>query len=52
MLGTLKMEVKSEMLIEAVKRMKKEEREVFLEETNATMRALLTSLQSSFLLQP
>ena len=36
MLGTLKMEVKSEVLIEAVKRMKKEEREVFLEDLLAS----------------
>ena len=36
MLGTLKMEVKSEVLIEAVKRMKKEEREAFLEDLLAS----------------
>jgi len=36
MLGTLKMEVKSEEIIEAVKRMKKEEREAFLEDLLAS----------------
>ena len=42
MLGTLKMEVKSEAIIEAVKRMKKEEREAFLED-------LLASISSEYL---
>ena len=36
MLGTLKMEVKSEAIIEAVKRMKKGEREAFLEDLLAS----------------
>ena len=37
MLGTLKMEVKSEAIIEAIKRMKKEEREAFLEDLLASI---------------
>ena len=37
MLGTLKMEVKTEAIIEAVKRMKKEEREAFLEDLLASI---------------
>jgi hypothetical protein len=36
LLGTLKMGVKSEEIIEAVKRMKKEEREAFLEDLLAS----------------